>query len=461
MAYVEKISERTYRLTVSLGYDAKGKKLRKRKTVKMSESLTQKQLEKELNIALVLFEKEVLEGEYLDGENITFAEFTDRWLKNYAEINLAPATLISYKIKLKERILPAIGHICISKLQPTHLLQFYHNLQEPDVRLDCKYIPKQKLVNIIQKYSNPQIEKSAGITFKTVKRLKSGESTDFKTAEKICRYLNCDIKNMFDCTKSKQLSEKTIRSHMGIIGVILSTAVKWNVIKSNPIKRIDMKKAKKSVAKYYDDIQVAKMLNELNNEPLMYVAMVYLSIDIGLRKSELTGLTWGDIDFDKSQININKQRHYVQSYGTMNDKTKTDAGIRVVTASQTVMSLLRQYRNKQIEQKLKLGTAWHNEPYVFLHDDGKAISPNLPYKWFVNFLDRHNLPKITFHQLRHTNASILISSGEDVVTISGRLGHSDKNITLNTYSHIIKSKEVKVASKMDEFYSSIQANCSY
>ena len=84
MAYVEKISERTYRLTVSLGYDAKGKKLRKRKTVKMSESLTQKQLEKELNIALVLFEKEVLEGEYLDGENITFAEFTDRWLKNYA-----------------------------------------------------------------------------------------------------------------------------------------------------------------------------------------------------------------------------------------------------------------------------------------------------------------------------------------------------------------------------------------
>ena len=145
----------------------------------------------------------------------------------------------------------------------------------------------------------------------------------------------------------------------------------------------------------------------------------------------------------------------------MNDKTKTDAGIRVVTASQTVMSLLRQYRNKQIEQKLKLGTAWHNEPYVFLHDDGKAISPNLPYKWFVNFLERHNLPKITFHQLRHTNASILISSGEDVVTISGRLGHSDKNITLNTYSHIIKSKEVKVASKMDEFYSSIQANCSY
>ena len=90
-------------------------------------------------------------------------------------------------------------------------------------------------------------------------------------------------------------------------------------------------------------------------------------------------------------------------------------------------------------------------------EDGTAINPNLPYKWFIKFLERHNLPKITFHQLRHTNASIMIASGEDVVTVSGRLGHADKNITLNTYSHIIKSKETQVASKMDEFYEKLQA----
>ena len=95
------------------------------------------------------------------------------------------------------------------------------------------------------------------------------------------------------------------------------------------------------------------------------------------------------------------------------------------------------------------------EPYVFLHEDGNAVYPNRPYVWFTNFLKRHNLPKITFHQLRHTNASLLISSGEDVVTVSGRLGHSDKSITLNTYSHIIRSKEAQVANKMDKFYSSL------
>ena len=89
---------------------------------------------------------------------------------------------------------------------------------------------------------------------------------------------------------------------------------------------------------------------------------------------------------------------------------------------------------------------------VFLHEDGSAIAPHRPYIWFTNFLKRHNLPKITFHQLRHTNASLLIASGEDIATVSSRLGHSDKNITLNTYTHLIKSKEAQVANKMDEFY---------
>ena len=222
------------------------------------------------------------------------------------------------------------------------------------------------------------------------------------------------------------------------------------------MKRVDIKKARRKEAKYYDDKQVAEMLKALSNEPLVLITMVYLSIDVGLRRGELTGLTWDDVDFKTSQISINKQRHYVVGYGTINDKTKTDAGIRTVTASQTVISLLKQYRNQQLEQRLKLGTAWKNEPYIFVLDDGTPISPNLPYKWFVDFLKRHNLPKITFHQLRHTNASILIASGEDVVTVSGRLGHADKNITLNTYSHLIKSKETQVANRMDEFYSRLE-----
>lgn len=452
MAFYEQVSEYTYRLIVCQGYNSKGKKLRKRKTIKLSESLTEKQVEKELNRQLVLFEQEVENGTYLDGEKITFEDFTQRWFKDYAELNLTPTTIVAYKQKLNDRILPAIGHIKISKLQPTHLLEFYQNLHESDIRLDSKYIPTAKLTETLKPFSSKQIQALSGLSIKSCRRIKKGYITDYEIAKRICETYRLNIKQMFTCSKSKPLSEKTIRNHMGIIGSILSTAVKWNVIKDNPMQRIDMKKAQKPKAKYYDDKQVAQMLKALNTEPLILAAMISLAIDTGLRRSELTGLTWKDIDFETSQISINKQRHYVVGYGTIKDKPKTEAGTRTVTASQTVMNLLKQYKHQQLQQKLKLGTAWKNEPYVFLLEDGTAINPNLPYKWFVKFLERHNLPKITFHQLRHTNASIMIASGEDVVTVSGRLGHADKNITLNTYSHIIKSKEAQVASRMDEFY---------
>ncbi len=110
---------------------------------------------------------------------------------------------------------------------------------------------------------------------------------------------------------------------MGTICSILSTALKWNVITDNPMKRIDMKKARRAEAKYYDDTQITEMLKALTCEPLTLVTMVYLSIDVGLRRGELTGLTWNDIDFEKSQISINKQRHYVVGYGTIKDKPTT------------------------------------------------------------------------------------------------------------------------------------------
>ena len=352
MAFYEQISEYTYRLTVCQGYDTKGKKLRKRKTIKLDETLTPKQAEKELNRQMVMFENEVKNGTQLDSDTITFEKFTEKWFKDYAEINLTPNSQVAYRQKLNDRILPAIGHIKIAQLQPTHLLQFYHNLHEPDVRLDNKYIPTSKLIEILKPYSNKSLSELSGISLKSSKRLKDGLATDYDIAKQACEALNLNMKKVFTPSKNKHLSEKTIRNHMGIISSILSTAVKWNVIKDNPMQRIDMKKAEKPQPKYYDDRQVAQMLNALMSESLVLRTMVYLSIDIGLRRGELTGLTWDDVDFETSQISINKQRHYVVGYGTIKDKPKTNAGVRTVTASKTVINLLKQYRNQQLQQRL-------------------------------------------------------------------------------------------------------------
>jgi len=130
MASIKKRGENSYQITVSCGYDGQGKKLTETKTISIDPGLTLKQADKELQKQATLFEQEVENGTYLDGSKITLAEFTERWLKDYAEKQLAPKTLHRYKDMLKSRILPALGHHKLAKLQPTHLLQFYDNLGE-------------------------------------------------------------------------------------------------------------------------------------------------------------------------------------------------------------------------------------------------------------------------------------------------------------------------------------------
>ena len=454
MAYFEKRSANTYKIVVSMGYDSNGKHRRVSKTVKLPENMSESKRQKELNTLCVLFQQEVENGLYLDGGKITFAEFTNKWLTDYAEKNLAPTTLVSYKIILN-RILPAIGHITLNKLQPHHLIQFYNSLDEEGTRLDGRFTPTKALIKYLEPLTLSHIIKTTGISSKTCRRLKTGMATNYSTAQKLCNTYKLDFSRMFKGNSEKKLTRKTIRNHHIVIHSILSTAVDWNILTNNPAERAKPQKVTKTQAKYYNDEQVADMLNALRSEPLMYMTMIYLAIDIGLREGELTGLKWEDINFNTCEININKQRHYITGIGNIEGKPKTDAGVRTVTASKTVIAFLKEYKKQQNENRLKFGTAWQNGQYVFLHEDGSPISTQLPYKWFTKFLNRHNLPKITFHQLRHTNASLLISSGEDIVTVSGRLGHADKNVTLNTYSHIIKSKEAQVANKMDEFYLSV------
>lgn len=455
MAYYEQKSKNSYKIVVSMGYDTNGKHRRVSKTVKLPENMSESKRQKELNTLCVLFQKEVENGLYLDGGKITFEEFTEKWLTDYAEKNLAPTTLVSYKIILN-RILPVLGHITLNKLQPHHLIQFYNNLDEEGARLDGRFTPTKALTKYLEPLTISHIIKTTNISSKTCRRLKSGMATNYSTAQKLCNTYKLDFNRMFKGNSEKKLTRKTIRNHHIVIHSILSTAVDWNILTNNPAERAKPQKVTKTQAKYYNDEQVADMLNALQSEPLMYMTMIYLAIDIGLREGELTGLKWEDINFNTCEININKQRHYITGIGNIEGKPKTDAGVRTVTASKTVIALLKEYKKQQNENRLKFGTAWQNGQYVFLHEDGSPISTQLPYKWFTKFLKRHNLPKITFHQLRHTNASLLISSGEDIVTVSGRLGHADKNVTLNTYSHIIKSKEAQVANKMDEFYANLK-----
>lgn len=459
MASIEKRKDGSYRIVVSCGYDVGGKKIRKYKTIKLPPNLTERQKQNELLRQKILFENEVLNKNYLDGEKITFAEFTEIWIEKHAKIKYAPASLKPCLARLKDRIIPELGHHKLSKIQTYHLEEFYNKLRNNGSRLEDFYTPTKNMSEFLSKYKTGELVQITGITNKTCLRLKNGKKTNLKTAQKICGAFDLNFKKMFKRTNDNPLSDKTIKHHHTDISSIFTLAERWNLINHNPAKKVDFGKISKKQVKYYDDEQTAKLFKELDNEPLTYKTIICLAIDVGLRSGELCGLKWGDVNFETGVLTINKQRQYVSTFGVMEKQPKTENGIRTVTLSSQMVTILKQYKQKQAEDKLKLGSAWKNGEYLFKHDDGQDLHPTRPYKWFMNFLKRHNLPKITFHELRHTNASLLIANGVDAVTLSKRLGHADKTVTLNTYSHAIQSKETQAATTMDNLYSRLKKKC--
>lgn len=256
------------------------------------------------------------------------------------------------------------------------------------------------------------------------------------------------------CKKGKEkngYSEKTIKHHYTLMSGILNSAIKWGYLYINPNQNVTPIKVHKKEIECYSPEEVERLIEVLQNEPIKYQAVILLALDSGCRRGELTGLTWNDIDFDKSTININKTTQYVSGYGTFEKSTKSDTSNRVVYITPTTIQVLKKYKLKQDKQKLLLGNKWSNSTRVFTTDCGEDMHTDRPYKILKHIINKYNLKDITFHGLRHTSISLQISSGIQAQIISKRAGHSNVSITHNIYSHFFESGFKEVADKMDNF----------
>jgi integrase len=365
------------------------KQIRKRRTVHVT-GKTETEKRKEAERALAEFTIEIERGLVVDGKKITFKEFVERWLKDYAEINLAPKTLFRYKEILDSRILPSIGHIKIDQLRPTHIIEFENMLREPGIRLD---------------------KKPGG------------------------------------------LSEKTILQHHRIISSILSDAVEWQVIFSNPAERVKPPKVPKKKAACYDEEQITALLDALDKLPLKhlkYRVMAELALTTGLRRGELGGLEWEkDINFDKCTLQVHQASQYLPGKGCFIKDPKNETSERLIAVPASTMALLKTWKTEQTKQRLRVGDQWIGEDWVFTTWNGKRINPDRFTQWFTWFLENNNLPHVPLHSMRHTSATALIAEGVDIQEVSGRLGHANTSTTGVIYSHFLKSADRAAADKME------------
>lgn len=461
MATIQKRGN-SYKIVVSCGYDLNYKQIRRSMTWTPEPGMTERQIKKELDRQAVLFEERCRTGQVLDG-NIKFADFAEKWFTDYAEKQLRPRTVQRYR-DMMQRINAAIGHIRVDRLQPHHLMQFYSNLEESGVRSDSRYKAKVDLSEVLRARSmqKKDLVRVSGACASTITTATNGEPIAEKSAQKIAAALEMDVNTLFEPVRVESgLSSKTIAHHHRLISSILSTAVKWQVILSNPCERVQPPRIERTETKYLDENQAAHMLALLDREPIFYRTAIKLLLYLGLRRGELCGLEWHDIDFEHSVICIRRTSQYISGRGIFTDETKNRSSERAIKAPEDAIATLRQFKAWQMQQRLSVGDQWTAEwdehPRLFTTWNGKPINPNNITVWFERFIKRNDLPPISVHGLRHSNASILIAEGVNLQTVAARLGHADVATTTKIYSHAIKSADAAAAQTLQDIFKAKRA----
>jgi integrase len=189
--------------------------------------------------------------------------------------------------------------------------------------------------------------------------------------------------------------------------------------------------------------------NNLANQPHQSLPLVMVALATGMRRGELLGLQWGDIDMDGASLRV--ERSVEETKAGLRLKTpKTKNGRRTISLPGSAVEVLKAHRAAQREDRLALRLGREAPTTtVFGTPDGQLYSPdNLSRDW-RRLVKSHALPPVMFHALRHTHASALIASGLDVVTISRRLGHSSPNVTLTVYAHLFEKTDLTAASAIE------------
>lgn len=441
----------SYEISVSCGYDINGKQIRRTMTYKPDPNMTAKQIEKEVQRQAVLFEEQCAKGLVMDGK-IKFADFAAEWFK-HKKNELRPKTYARYESMLP-RINAAIGHLRLDRIQPQHLSSFYENLSEGGIRQDTKYKCTLNLNKYLEenKLTTAELSRRAEIPSSSITSVKQGQNCTLTTAQSIAKGLNMPLQDIFTPIDiNKPLSSKTVLHHHRLISSILSTAVEWGTLFANPCDRTKPPRVEKKEPKYLDEVQAATLLDLLEAESTEYKTMIRLLLFTGLRRGELLGLEWKDIDFDKSTLQICRTSLYLPDKGIFEDETKNATSNRIIKLSQTAINDLRAYRVWQMEQRFKIGDKWTETSRIFTTEDGKPLHPDTLSRWFSKFIKAHsdNLPPITIHSLRHTNATLQIAGGVPLTTVAKRLGHADTVTTSKIYAHAIKSADEAAAETLE------------
>lgn len=332
---------------------------------------------------------------YTRPEETKLKDYLNMWLENYILDEKSKNTYDKYNKVITNRIIPSIGDIRLCDLKVIHVDKFLRDLKKSKI----------------------------------------------KKGKNICH-----------------LSGTTIQMYYGILNAALNRAVKLQMIIENPCKYIDTPKRNKYKASILTLQEFRLIYNSLNDtlfEDYIFKLALDISIETGLRRGELCGLTWDSINFEDNFIDINKALIRIENQYSIS-KLKTEGSYRTIPISDELAQKLKKHKTIQSSNKLKYGEFYKKVIFnkisydlIFRHENGDYIIPSTFLQRLKRLCRYNKIDKnIRWHDLRHTNATYLIESGVNLKVVQDRLGHSLMQTTADTYSHVTKKMNREATTKL-------------
>ena len=304
-------------------------------------------------------------------ERLTVADYLEQWLRHIRS-NVSPKSYERYASIIRANIIPALGNVRLSKLQPLAI---------------------------------------------------SGAYSDALARR----------------------SPRTVNHAHVVFSGALKQAVRWRLLSRNPCDDVDPPKVERHEMKVWDVAQITTAL-KLSRSWCVHMPAV-LAVFCGLRRGEIAALRWRHVDFERAQLSVTESAEQTKA-GVRLKSPKNGKG-RTVALPAVVVSELRAHRLRQAQELLQLGVRLSDQTFVCAREDGEPQQPNSIGKAWDRFLASTELPKIRFHDLRHSHATIMLRANINPKIVSERLGHSRVALTMDTYSHVIPGMQEGAAAAID------------
>lgn len=447
----------SYRIRVLNFTDENGKKHFYTQNWKVPESYkTQKSIERALQKAIGAFEAACKRGE-VSTSSQTFLEYAIYYI-DLCKRDHKAATISNY-----ERLLPFIkddiGHVKLSQLRPEQLNRLYMKLQSTDVKKDAKASIKGDTLKQLRKDKGMLLKDictECGISEGTARNAFNGKNISLESAQKLAAFFDKPMNNLFEIkTSSVGLSPKYILNIHSFISAVLQNALREGLVARNVASLAQPPRLQKREAEHFEIDEILQIKEALEAEPIKYRIATLLLISTGIRRGELCGIRWPSIDLNNATIRIENNLQYLCGQGLVQSTPKSGKA-RTVSISRELIPILKEYKQYQrMQARLYCSgndlraAKWNPDQYLLTKENGEPLTPNAINEWMLGFSKKTGL-HINPHKFRHSQATVLIGAGVDIVTVSKRLGHAQTSTTMNIYAHALEKADRNAADKIGE-----------